>query len=214
MKIGIFICLVLVSFNIKSNADTNIMQLNYDGFFDRMDDLDEPEYVDIKLAFYFNRLNSNVACPIRSAKLITKLKSMEVYYLEDGEVLLPFDEQLDMDKAKLLIETDRGLECGLNMRLENSFLLERTLPRDKLVALTQTFHDALKDLGGMMSYFVPDVSGVTLVVKPNAKLKLLNDANADCRDNICRISLKHLKSLDEELVFNQAPHKILPYIVH
>lgn len=191
---------------------TTTLELNYDGFFDRMDDLDEAEYVDVKLAFYFNQLNSKKACPIRSAKLQTKIKSMPVYYLEDGEVLLPFDEQLDMDKAKLLIETEKGLNCGLNMRLENSFLLNQTMDNTKLVHLVATFNDALQDLGGMMSFLVPQVTGVTVLGKPGEQLSMEIGDKSWCSNNQCKLTSAILKSASRPFVFTSKPAKIVPFI--
>ncbi|MBU2882364.1 DUF2987 domain-containing protein [Psychrosphaera sp. B3R10] len=210
----LFFSMCLVSSSLFANVEqqTKTMELNYDGFFDRMDDLDEAEYVDIKLAFYFNQINSKKACPIRSAKLQTKIKSMPVYYLENGEVLLPFDEQLDMDKAKLVIETEKGLECGLNMRLENSFLLASTIDNTKLVRLVETFNDALQDLGGMMSFLVPKVTGVTVLGKTGEQLSIINGDESWCSDNQCILTSAILKNAEKPFVLSSIPSKIVPFI--
>lgn len=211
--------LILVSFvahgSTTGHPDTQIITLNYDGFFDRMDDLDEPEYVDVKLAFYLtqmNGVNQGQPCPIHSARLVTKIKQSNVYYLEDGEVLLPFDEQLDMDKAKLQIETSKDLQCGLNMRLENSKLLTADMPTADLLQLSKTFNLALKDLGGMMSYFVPDVSGVTIVGQPGDMITILNGSGALCENNQCQLTTQDLTQFSQRIRFSHVPVKILPYI--
>ena len=134
-----FLFLVAALFSSQMSAFEKEVILNYDGFFDRMDDLNEPEFVDIKLAFYFNELGSTNACPIIRSQIRTKLDSMDVYFLESGEVLLPFDEQLDLDKAKLVITTTDNVDCGLNMRLEASFLIEQEIKIEKAKTLVKTF---------------------------------------------------------------------------
>ena len=86
-----FLLLIAALFSSQMNAFEKQVVLNYDGFFDRMDDLNVPEFVDIKLAFYFVELGSTNACTIIRSQIRTKLDSMDVYFLESGELLLPFD---------------------------------------------------------------------------------------------------------------------------
>lgn len=196
-----------------TNSDkSTTMVLNYDGFFDRIDDIEAIEYSDIKLAFYFTSIESNLVCPIRSATLKTKFKAIPVYYLADGEVILPYDRKLDQDKAQLLIETDFGYNCGLNMRLENRFLLSETLPTGRLVNLVSVFDNALQDLGGMMSFLVPNVDGLTFLGKADETLTITNGRSEWCSENQCKITIADLKSVGQALHFSSEPLKIMPYI--
>lgn len=194
------------------NAFEKEVVLNYDGFFDRMDDLNEPEFVDIKLAFYFNEIGQNQACPILRSEIRTKLDSMDVYFLDSGEVLLPFDEQLDLDKAKLVIVTQDDVDCGLNMRLEASFLIEQEVQTKRAVSLVKTFDAGLKELSGMMSFLSPDVTGVTFIGKEEEPLLLQGQNASFCERNKCTLTSEQLESTKGELYFNHAPLKIVPFI--
>jgi hypothetical protein len=74
--------------------ETEQLVLNYDGFYDRLEQLDEPEYQQIKLAFYLKD-EKGLPCNIVAAQLATRFKQRDVYFFELGELLLPYDEKLD-----------------------------------------------------------------------------------------------------------------------
>lgn len=202
--------LLALLFCAGQSVASDELVLNYDGFFDRMDDLNEPEYQGVKLAFYFVDKN-NVACEIESAELKTKLDRMEIYTLPSGEILLPFDEKLDQDKAHIVIKTKQANECGLNMRLESNQLLSAELSKKELIELHEKFSKALDDLGGMMSFMLPPVIGLTLEGNAEQQLKALNNDEITCSNNVCRVQATSLENVSS-LQFNLAPSKITPWI--
>lgn len=194
-------------------SDTQQMVLNYDGFFDRMESLDDPEFVDVKLAFYFTQRGKTNACPITSAKLKTELKSQDVYYFDSGEVVLPFDKQLDLDKAKLVIESKAGFDCGLNMRIESKQIFSDSMSKDQTQQLIHSFDVALDELGGMMSFLMPDVTGVKFLGNEQNSTTQLASNIGRCSENTCIVTLQELEnSADTKLVFNVAPSKAVPHI--
>ena len=212
MKLNNILLASLLAMSPLSLAKDNALVLNYDGFFDRMDDLDEPEYVDVKLAFYFKNKQNGEACKIDSAELKTQDRQKQVYFLASGELLLPFDEQLDMDKAKLIIHKQDNQECGLDMRLENSQLLSQDITTEQVSKLTKTFGLALKELGGMMSFLVPDVAGVTFLAKPGQALVVESSSKIQCNDNGCTIKAGDMTNDNQTIRFNYPPQKAVPFI--
>ena len=87
-------------------AAENVMSLSYDGFFDRIEKLDKPEFQNVKLAFYLTEMSTGKPCGIKSVELKTKLKSKKVYFYESGEVVLPFDNSF---VSSLLLRKDNFL---------------------------------------------------------------------------------------------------------
>lgn len=208
---GIFIILTSALFPIKTNASETQLVLNYDGFFDRMEDLDEAKYQDIKLAFYFMDVNGN-ACPIKSVTLKTQLDKMEVYNLPSGEILLPFDHQLDADKAAIVIDKVDAKQCGLDMRLETSILLDEHITIEKTKSLIQAFDLALNDLAGMMAFTLPDVVGITFKSKFDEVLEISNAKAGQCKLNTCTLTLADLDQYQDTLEFSHTLVKAVPYI--
>lgn len=212
---SVVILLTSLIFHGSVHANDNQLVLNYDGFFDRIEDLDEPEYQDIKLAFYFMD-KVGKACPVKSVKLQTKLKELEVYYLPSGEILLPFDHQLDADKAAIVIEKQDDEICGLDMRLETSILFEDKVDVSKAKSLVGTFDLALNDLAGMMSFTLPDVVGVTFKSEDNGVLTIKNSQVGQCESNVCTLTLAELALYQEQnletINFSHSIVKAVPFI--
>lgn len=198
--------LFVTAFFSKAN---NQLVLNYDGFFDRMDDLNEPQYQGIKLAFYLVDRN-NQPCEVDNAYLKTKLDEMEVYTLANGEVLLPFDEKLDQDKAAIIINIKGDKACGLNMRLESNQLLTIEMNTKELLDLKIKFSEALDDLGGMMSFMLPSVIGLT-IESTNIKEFQTEGQGVRCEGQVCRIPGINLQT-ENNIKFNALPTKISPWI--
>lgn len=189
----------------------NEMVLNYDGFFDRIEKLDEPNLMGVKLAFYLKQASDNQICPINSVKLKTKLKEKPVYFYDSGEIVLPYDKQLDLDKAKVVIEKDTLEECGLDMRLESTELFASEVEAKRIKTLTLQFDEALESLAGMMAFLTPDVVGLTFVGQSGGDLRIVNSKLGSCNSNRCTITTKELEGVDSVL-FSEAPSKALPFI--
>jgi len=194
------------------NAAQPELVLNYDGFFDRLDDLNEPEYADVTLGFFFKQVKNGEPCHIKSARLQSQTDSMKVYFLGSGEVLLPFDEQLDMDKAKLIIEKSDDVDCGLNMQLQTKTLFKEKVSLEKANKLITTFDLALDELAGMMSFLTPDVNGITFIGDGQVPLSIKNNFDSLCSDAGCTLSRNQLDKFKGMIEFNYAPVKAIPYI--
>lgn len=210
MKLSQIALLALSVLPISALAQ-NKLELNYDGFFDRMKDLEEPEYQGVKLAFYLMDREGS-PCPVSNAKLSTKVKEQEVYVLENGELLLPYEPLLDQDKALLLIDKKDDRECGLNMRLESNILFNDKVSKQQALELTNKFAAAFDDLGGMMSFMLPKVEGITFQFAPEVAAEIAPEKLGKCDDNKCTVMKGDLVKFDGQLTFNNKPVKVVPYI--
>lgn len=210
MKLSKIVLLTLSVLPFGAMAQ-NTLELNYDGFFDRMKDLEEPEYQGVKLAFYLMDREGS-PCPVSNAKLTTKVKEQEVYVLDDGELLLPYEPLLDQDKALLVIEKKDARECGLNMRLESSALFNNKVSKQQALDLTNKFAAAFDDLGGMMSFMLPKVEGITFKFDESVATTIAPTSLAKCESNSCTILKGDLVKFEGNFEFSERPVKVVPYI--
>ena len=211
-SIALAACISMLLTSSAVLAEPKQLILNYDGFFDRLDDLDEPEFSQVTLGFYFKQKGNGQACDIQSVTLKSQSDSRDVYFYATGEVLLPFDEQLDMDKAKLIIAHTSDQECGLDMRLETKSLLSDTITTSDTLALVNTFELALDELAGMMAFMLPEVSGVTFIGKEAQPLVVQNSSAGNCELNRCTFEKFELTGASDKLEFNSTPVKAVPFI--
>lgn len=210
MKLTKVALVALSCLSLNATAQDKL-ELNYDGFFDRMKDLEEPEYQGVKLAFYLMD-REGIPCPVSGAKLTTKIKNQEVYVLDNGELLLPYEPLLDQDKALLIIDKKDSRECGLNMRLESSQLFNTKVEKQKAIELTDKFAAAFDDLGGMMSFMLPKVEGVTFKFAGDESPALIPSHLGKCEKSGCTILKGDLVKLEGDFEFNSKPLKAVPYI--
>ena len=195
-----------------ATANTKSLSLSYDGFFDRIEKLDKPEFQNVKLAFYLKEITTGQPCEINSVKLKTKLKSLDVYFYEDGEIILPFDKQFDLDKAQVVIDKRNDDNCGLDMRLESVLLFGEEVTGQQIHSMTNTFDEALKKQTGMMSFLAPDVVGLTFLGKAGTKLQIQAPDVGVCNDLGCTITKIEMTDLSKKVRFNERPNKVVPYI--
>lgn len=193
-------------------AAENVMSLSYDGFFDRIEKLDKPEFQNVKLAFYLKEMTTGKPCNIKSVELKTKLKSKKVYFYDSGEVILPFDKQFDLDKAQVVIEKENNDNCGLDMRIESIGLFDNQIKKVELIDLVDTFSAALKKQTGMLSFLAPEVIGATFLAPEGRRMEILGGAKGECNDLGCTITKTDIEENNDLIEFSVKPIKALPYI--
>lgn len=193
-------------------AAENIMSLSYDGFFDRIEKLDKPEFQNVKLAFYLKEMTTGKPCGIKSVQLKTKLKSKKVYFYESGEVILPFDKQYDLDKAQVVIEKVNDDNCGLDMRIESISLFSSNIKANEIIDLIDTFDAALEKQTGMLSFLAPEVIGATFLAPEGSSMEIVSGAKGECNDLGCTITKSSFANNIEHVEFSTKPTKALPYI--
>lgn len=98
------------------------------------------------------------------------------------------------------------------MRLESSQLFNAKVPKQQALELTNKFSAAFDDLGGMMSFMLPKVEGVTFKFDTNVVPQVMPAHIGKCDKEGCTILKGDLVKFDGEFEFNNTPVKAVPYI--
>ncbi|HSG52481.1 MAG TPA: DUF2987 domain-containing protein [Rheinheimera sp.] len=209
MRLITAILLLIVS--IPANAD---LVLNYNGFYNRIKKLQQPQYSDLTLAFALVQVNSEQACQFYSLKLVSQEHDIDLN-LTDDEISLPYDETLKNANTMLqVLQADNAAPCQLEMRLRSRMRLPATLNFKQLSHYRNQFDVLLDDMAGVSKYWLPEVTGV--IAEFNSE-PVLDDAGAEviaattCEGTRCQIRLASL-SEDATWPFNQRPRFLLPLI--
>jgi hypothetical protein len=215
---ALLLCSLLFS-TLLVHANTKELILSYDGFFDRIEKLDEPQFATVKLAFYLRDIVTNKSCVIKDVKLKTKLKSRDVYFYDTGEILIPYDKQLDLDKANVVINHNDNAQCNLDMRLEAVTQFSEVVQLKSIVELIDTLDAALKEQGGMMAFLMPDVNGVTFIGENGIGLKVIESdsglkhaGDSYCKDNRCTITKNNIKDVSASIKLSAKPVRVIAHI--
>ncbi len=199
---------------VPAQADT---VFNYDGFYARMKKSEQAKYSDITLAFLLQQAGSTERCQIQSAAITTDISSEPLTLAANGELILPYNELLNSRKALIQLKQAQGaVACDLNFRLRSRMPLSQTLSLQTLQKTHQQFQQLLQDLAGLGKYFLPQMTGVTVLFSTDA---VVQQAPADiqsrvkCEGKQCHIDLTGLDANHAAAIsFSQTPEYLVPLL--
>ncbi|WP_018690614.1 DUF2987 domain-containing protein [Algicola sagamiensis] len=181
--------------------------LGYDGFYDRLKVSNKKDYPDVRIGFYLIDEDTRQPCHIKEGSIQTEKSSQPLVVGEESEMLVPFDKQLDKDKAMIIVETEQY--CVLKMQIEAQGQHGKRVSAEQLKRIQSQMADILDDLSGFIaSFFTPDVTGVRLVF---AKKEHSKQAGIQCDGMKCSVNAEQLAN-NVTLSFDQEIVQILPRI--
>lgn len=205
--------LVALAFALPVNANTFF---NYDGFYARMKKSEKAEFSDITLAFVLQRTGSTEPCAIEQAKITTDISEAPLTLAHNGELILPFDQKLNDNKAIIrLYQAEGATPCDLNFKLRSKMPLEQDTQVATLVRMQGQFDELLDSLAGLGKYWLPDVTGLTLHFSTEVMLKNSEasvQSQVSCQGKSCQI--RNLSQLTPQSVlqFSAAPLYATPLL--
>ena len=215
MRRLVFGCGVVLSLLLGAPvvADT---QFNYDGFYSRLKKSEKVQYSDITLAFMLQQQATTLPCDVTAARITTDISDDPLTIAHNGELILPYSELLNSRKALIkLTQPAAAKPCDLNFRLRSKLPLDANIEWQQLVKMHQQFDGLLKDLAGLGKYFLPAMTGVTLMFEREVVLEAAPAAlqgRIECQLLQCKVLLADAADLIGTIRFNQAPQTVLPLL--
>lgn len=207
----------LAAILMLSNASAETLSLNYEGFYDRMKVLNDEDYSLVDMQFMLVTEREGKPCPVTEGLLLTESTEQNILIKEDNkQIFLPFDKQLDSDKAILTFKIPGPTRCTLSMQVTSSLALATEISTVKLREVRNQFDDLYDDLAGIfVSWLLPDVKGVIMDFDEAVDLtgEYSNTSIVKCEKSRCFIDLSDTATLPEKLVFPTKPTVIRPWIV-
>jgi hypothetical protein len=183
----------------------------YDGFYARLKKSEQAQYSQVTLTFLLRQQNSDQVCKIDQAQLTTDLVKQPLILASNGELLLPYDEEMNDNKAKIrLQQPDDAVPCDLNFRLRNKLPLQRQLALSEVKKIHQQFDQLMDEMAGIAKYMLPEIQGVTVLFSQPAQLVTPVDY-VQCQALQCTIDLNKAPA-DAMLTFTVTPDYIVPWI--
>ncbi|OUS69411.1 hypothetical protein B5G52_16985 [Pseudoalteromonas sp. A601] len=182
------LCSVFVSATLQAKE----FVVSYDGFYDRLKVVNKGDFQFAQVNFYITDIASNDACLIKTGRIITERQEYPLNYTEQAQLLLPYDKQLDTDKAVIVIEPQNdNHDCQLKLQIEAREFTNSDLNKQQLYKLNDEFDELLSDLSGffvskLMSFLLPEQKGVVLTFADPVSI---DDAAFNCVKNTCHVSV-------------------------
>lgn len=201
-------CALLI---VASTVSAKETVFQYDGFYARLKKSEQATYSHVTLAFLLRQQQSDKVCDLKRASITTDLLNKPLILAANGELLLPYDQELNDNKAKIRLEqADDAITCDLNFRLRNKLPLTATIQLADVHKMHRQFKLLMDDMAGVAKYFLPTMPGVMLqFAQPVATTSLPDYVHCDGRN--CLLDLEKTPATGE-LVFPVAPDYIVPWI--
>lgn len=207
---------LLCSIFVSATLQAKEFVVSYDGFYDRLKVVNKGDFQFAQVNFYITDIASNDECLIKTGHIITERQEYPLNYTAQAQLLLPYDKQLDTDKAVIVIEPQNdNHDCQLKLQIEAREFTNSDLNKQQLYKLNAEFDELLSDLSGffvskLMSFLLPEQKGVVLTF---AEPVSIDDAAFNCVQNICHVSVTDDWQDDKTTFDVSAPlTKVTPWI--
>lgn len=215
MKYGKPLLFLLLSMTVFStNAREFVM--SYDGFYDRLKIVNKGEFQYARVNFYISDIRTGKKCSIESGTILTENNEYPLNYTQEAQLLLPFDKQLNTDKAVIVIQPQDPLhECQLKLQIEANELNDLTFNKHALYTIHNELDELLTDLSGffvskLMWFLLPQQKGVVVTFKTPQHVDV---EGVYCEDSKCYFEVLKTWKDDKTLLgdFSQVV-KVTPWI--
>lgn len=197
------------------NVSAETLSLNYEGFYDRMKVVSEEDYSLIDMQFNLVTERDGKPCPVKEGLLLTETTEQNILIEEKSkQIFLPFDKQLDSDKAILTFNIPGPTRCTLSMQVVASTELQQEQSLSELKSVRDQFEALYDDLAGVfVAWLLPEIKGVILEFSTGSQ-PLLSQAHpaVSCENDRCFVDLTNGSTLPKSLKFSSTPTKLRPWI--
>lgn len=193
--------------------------VSYDGFYDRMKVVNKGDYLVATVGFYLvDAEMPTQPCVIASGKIVTEQYEQPLSFTDKGQLLLPFETQLDKDKAVIVVQHADTQQCQLQMQIEAREDYSQSITKKQLFATYQELETLMDDLSGFLmskvfSFLMPKMTGITVEFTGLAEVVNDDKERWKCAKNRCFTQVDSGWEIQKDAVlFTNLPFRILPYL--
>jgi hypothetical protein len=188
-----FFALALAALGFAQPAMADNFVVSYDGFHDRLKVIEKGEFEFARVNFYIVDIASLEPCKIAKGKIVTENSETPLTYTDEAQLLLPYDDQLDKDKAVIVIEPQNPRhDCQLKFQIEAEHFGLDNLTKADIYQLHHEFDELLSDLSGffvskLMGFLLPSQKGISVKFDSDVNF---NQSGVSCADKVCKFTVE------------------------
>ncbi len=203
----------------SSQTNAKEFMVAYEGFYDRLKVVNKGNYTFAEIGFYLSEVNSAKPCQLKSGEIVTELQNYPLVFTEFGQILLPFDKELDYNKAVIKAQTHvPEQDCQLSMQIETKVTDSLLLNEATLFEIYTEQKALIGDLSGVMmrtlfQFMMPKVTGISILFSDNVDILSTKSAGISCEQKKCTLLFsENFTDSSETLKFSSQAIKVIPYI--
>lgn len=164
----------------QSSLPLQQLELQYPTFYSQMKTAAKGDFGQARLGFYLTDPQDGRRCGLASARVLTLDRDVPAEVTVDGELRLPYDDDLNLDKATVVVAlTEPHERCDLSVQVMADL---PPLPDEEGVKLAdvakgqQDMRALLDKLAGMIGkHFLPEMAGIRIsLVQPSGTAYLID----------------------------------------
>ena len=147
-------------------AGQPVLELQYGAFYSQMKTFAKGEFGHARLGFYLTDPQNGKRCALDSARVSTQDKDVKGEVTIDSELRLPFDDDLNLDKAVVAVALkEPHATCDMTVQVMADAPNGPELPLAELAARQQQMQSLLDKMAGMVGkHFLPKMEGVRITL--------------------------------------------------
>ncbi len=210
LSITLLSSLAASSFAALANEQSQVVSLEYKGFYDRLKLVNKGNYPLIEIAF---SVPNKTKCQIVSGNISTENSQYPLTYTQQQRLFIPYDVDLKSNRAlvNLDIKGDKG-DCAIAMQVR-ARQTEQSYDANTLKQLNNEMNDLLDAMQGFpMKYFREPIAGINFEFGQDTRVEVSLDGKAEQVTGHYRLSVDKLASVTK-LSFSAKPRFISPWIM-
>lgn len=155
------------------------LDLQYSTFYSQMKTFAKGEFGHARLGFYLTVPQNGQLCGLVSALVSTQDKQVAAEVTVDSELRLPFDDDLNLDKALVQVTLkEPHATCDMAVQVMADAPSGPELPLAELAARQQQMQSLLDKMAGMVGkHFLPKMEGVRIALVEPSGTAYLKDGD-------------------------------------
>ena len=198
---------------IANSSFAETVSLEYNGFYDRLKQVNKQNYPLVELAF---SVPITPDCTIVSGSITTEKEQFPLTYTKQQRLFIPYDPQLKSDRGLVNINVvGDAAQCGIAMQVRAKET-KQSFTQTELLALTNDMNKLLDGLQGFpMKYFRKPINGLTFefaeIEADGITVKVVVDNVESIADEKYTLTLEQINQI-KNISFTHKPSVVSPLV--
>ncbi|MDF2179859.1 DUF2987 domain-containing protein [Aliiglaciecola sp. CAU 1673] len=153
------------------------LEIEYSALYSHVKKLDEESMPSLQFAFGFVHVGTRQLCDITSAYIHTQKQDMPLVVSKEQRFTVPNERALKLANATVRLELGQAAnQCDMSVQLETKpEVLKSQYNIEELRGLFAEYDAFFDEMGGFLSFMMPDVKGLMLQMPEGSGAASLND---------------------------------------
>lgn len=161
------ITILLSAFALSFEGKANELIVDYKSFYSHARKINNDEMNALQFAFGFININTKKLCDIQSARISTEKQQIPLVVSDENRFTIPIERALRLADAKVILSLGQAVNtCDMSVQLETKpEFLKMKYSEQELEMLFTQYEAFFDDMGGFLSFMMPNVEGLNIYFK-------------------------------------------------